>query len=378
MKRRGDVTFFLRTKRVPYLLNRAIKAGLSVSAVVLSSDGVALSVSRRQSAALRQILLEEEIDYSERGQNPFRALLARPVLLASLALTMAAIFLFGSFVYGVEITGNHYVNTSSIRAVLTENKVDGFVYKGAIDLEKIRGEIVALDGISFASVSVKGNRLYVDVKEEILPLSPEEENFAPVLAERAGVVTKIVAESGTPLVTVGDVVKEGDVLIAPVYTFTEGEAPAPAKGEVYALTVYTKEIVLPLFTLQNERTGAKTSFREIELFGRKISKESPSPYPSYDVTEKVILDCGFVRITEKTYFEKCEVTVCHDFDLEAPALIEKARAELLAEVPFHAYATGSVVAEQKKLDNMLYIVLYYTVAQRIDSLFLPDSGRAGR
>ena len=378
MKNFGDVTFFLRTKRVPYLLNRAMKAGISVSEVRLTAEGVSFKTSRRQSGDLRRILLKEEIEYRERGKNAFRALLRRPVLLASLALTMAAISVFGSFVYGVEITGNHYVNTASIRAVLTENKVDGFVYKGEIDLEKIREEIVALDGISFASVSVKGNRLYVNVKEEILSLSPEEENLSPVLAERAGVVTKIVAESGTPFVSVGDVVKEGDVLIAPVYAFTEGEAPAPAKGEVYASTVYTKEIVLPLFSVQNERTGAETSCREISLFGRKISEESASPYLSFDLTEKVIFDCGFLRVTEKTYLEKREITVCHDFDLEAPALLEKARAELLADVPFHAYATTGVLAEQKKLDNMLYVVLYYTVVQRIDSLFLPDSGSAGR
>lgn len=378
MKRLGGVTFFLRTKRVPYLLNRAMKAGISVSEVTLSSDGVSFRTSRRQSAELRRILLQEEIAYQESGENALRALLRRPVLLASLALTMAAIFVFGSFVYGVEITGNHYVNTASIRAVLAENKVDGFVYKGEIDLEKIRGEIVALEGISFASVSVKGNRLYVNVKEEIASLSPEEESFTPVLAGKAGVITKIVAESGTPLVSIGDAVKEGDVLIAPVYAFAEGEAPAPAKGEVYASTVYVKEIVLPLFSMQNERTGGETSFREISLFGRKISGETASPYPSFDFAEKVVFDCGFVCVTEKTYFEKSEITVCHDFDLEAPALIEKARAALLAEVPFHAYASGSVLAEQKKLDNMLYVVLYYTVVQRIDSLFLPDGSSAGR
>ena len=364
--RRATIT--IRTKRVPYLLNRACRAGISIGDVIIGHDEVTVTLPRKCRAPFLEILREEGVEYTDKTPT-FRF---RPVLAGSLLVTVVAIAIFGSFVYGVDISGNRFVNTSEIEAVLRENRVDGFAYKRELDLEAIRREIGAIQGVSFVSVGIKGSRLYVNVKEELPSDDVEAQNLDPILATRSGVVTKVVCESGTACVKTGDPVSIGDTLISPVYRFTEGEAPAPAKGEVWASTVYRKEIVLPQISVQNVRTGKEYTVRILRLFGREYASDTDIPFDRYDCTEKVLISAGFVSVIERRYYERADTIVCHDFDLEAPLLLEKARSELLAEVPFYAYASGGVVAEEKKMDNMYFAVLYYTVVQRIDSLFLPS------
>lgn len=356
------------------MINRATRAKISVYDITLGGDSFSCRVAWKNVKTFALLLQEEQIEYTLE-QTRFSlaaALKRRPFLIAGILIAFAMALVFGSFVYGVEITGNRYVNTSKIESVLLANKVDGFAYKGKVDVERIKMDVVALDGVSFASVKIKGSKLYVDVKEELPTVLPEDENYAPVLSACSGVVTKVVTESGTPCVKVGDTVRSGDVLIAPVYTFTEGESAAPAKGEVWAKTTYKEEIVLSEISVEKQLTGKVFRSRSVAFFGREILGFEDCPFSEYDLSETVISDAFGVRVTERLYREIRAATSYHDLDAEAPLHIEKALVELLSETPFYAYATGGVVTEQKKMDNMLYIVLYYTVEQRIDSLFLPN------
>ena len=80
-----------------------------------------------------------------------------------------------------------------------------------------------------------------------------------------------------------------------------------------------------------------------------------------------------IAVTEKIYRRRVSQTIYHDFDAEAPVLLLSAVRELLLSVSFHARERGGVRAVQKKLDNVLYIVVYYSIEQRIDPLFAARS-----
>ncbi len=376
--KRDRTRYAVPTKRAAYLMRKAVKAGVTIYDVTLGENKTAFSVERGGERALEAILTAERIERNrvrERtGKRILSFLKARPVFAAATVLSVMAFSFFQCFVYRTEISGNRFVNTKTIAAVLEAHKIDGFTFKGQVDVPSIRSDVSALDGVSFASVRIKGNRLLVEIKEELPSSDTEKESFEPVRARLSAVITKIVAESGTPFVKIGDKVKKGDVLIAPVYTFTEGEGLAPAKGEVYGVTTYKKEIVLPEISVQNERTGIKQAVRSLFVFGKEIGEEKAPPFSSYDLSEKVVFEAlgGSVRVVERTYYERRDAVVFHDFDLELPALIEKETQNLLSSVPFYAVTTGGVTVEQKKMDNILYIVLYYTVEQRLDSLFAPE------
>ena len=178
----------------------------------------------------------------------------------------------------------------------------------------------------------------------------------------------MIAQSGTPRVKAGDSVRSGDLLIQPVYAFTEGESPAPAAGEVWGIVTYQREVALASVTVESVLTGEYKKVRQVTLFRKEVGKTPSSPYQTYDREERLLYRGFGLQVKEIVYRKREAQTLYHDFDEEAPALTQKSVQTLLAGVPFIARERGAVTVTQKKVDNILFIVLYYTVEQRIDSL----------
>ncbi|MBO7389868.1 MAG: sporulation protein YqfD [Clostridia bacterium] len=366
------VTYRVSCRRSAFLLNRLLSAGLLLTDIEREQEKLCFSVSYEESARADALLSEYGFEYRKGGYLGAKALtlkvLSRPFLLSSILIAVVLVILSQSFVYSYSVSGNRLVNTSTVEDILREKGIAGIVSKRAIDTSELKRAVSSLDGVSFASVRLEGNRLLVEIKEELPRETPDEVYYSPVTSLSHAVVTRIVAETGTPAVRSGDIVSPGDELISPTYTFTEGEAPAPARGEVWGLVTYEKEVILPLFTIESVRTGEVFTSRSISLFGREGGSALP-PFSEYDIEERVVYRGIGVTVTEKTYRRRAAVTVCHDFDRELSSLTDAALSELLLSVPFHAGERGRVEVTQKKLDNVLYIVLYYTVEQRIDSSF---------
>ena len=368
--------FCVTCRRPTFLLNRLLRAGVLLDKIQNFDGKLRFYTLRKDAFIAENVLLQEGIDYekTELGvRSVLRRIFARPFLLAATVFAVVGVFLFSNFVYGYSIQGNSFVNTSRVEEVLRANAVDGFVWKGALDLDGIKTQLGALDGVSFASVKVTGSRLRVEIKEELPRETPDSLLYEPVLSVCSAVVTKIVAESGTPQVKAGDCVAPGNVLVAPVYAFTEGESPAPARAEVWGVVTYEKEVLLPLYTVESVLTGEVFCAKNLSLFGKTVGKEALPPFEDFDLEERIVYRGIGVTVTEKTYRRRVSQTVYHDFDAEAPVHLLEATQSLLLSVPFCARERGRVRAVQKKLDNVLYIVLYYSVEQRIDSLFAARS-----
>ena len=367
------VAFVVSCRRQAFLLGRLTASGILANSIERKGEKLCFSVPFSQASAVEALLSEYSFSYRRKGYRGAKALLrsvlARPFLLLSFILSIALIFVAQSFVYGYRITGNRYVNTSDIEEVLAEKGALGVVRKSDLNLEEIKRAVAAIEGISFASVKAEGTRLLVEVKEELPREDPDLPFYDKVTSLFSAVVTRVVVESGSPVVRSGDRVKVGDDLISPSHTFTEGEAPAPARGEVWGCVTYEKEVLLPLSTVETQRSGAVFRARRVSFFGKTLGEEALPPFSSYDLEERVLYRGMGVTVIESIYRETAPVTICHDFDLEAPHLLKEGISELLLAVPPSALERGSIRVTQKKVDNELCIVLYYSVEQRIDSLF---------
>lgn len=367
-------TFRVECRRATYYLNRLLTAGIAAEDIRVRSRELRFSVDRRCVSVVKEILIREGASYDVEGdlgvKSLFLRIAKRPFLTVAVFLSLVAVIFFESFVCAYSVKGNFYVNTESVVAVLRENGAVGFAPKGALDLDKIKREIGAIEGVSFASVRVEGNRLRVEIKEELPTREPEIPLETPLVSCENAVVTRVIAESGTPRVSPGDRVEKGALLIEPFYAFTEGGAPAPARGEVWGRVTYVRERFLPAMRVEEVRTGEIFRTRSVTFFGREIGGERAVPFSRYDLEEKVLFRGVGVEIREKVYLERAERTVCHDFDAEGRAYLLAAVSELLLSVPCDARERGVVRATQKSLDSVLHIVLYYSVEQRIDSLAL--------
>ena len=369
--------FTVFCRRPTFLLNRLLAAGVLLDKVQTSDGSFAFSTSYANALTVKKLFSEQGVRYRTDGylgvKNALKRLFIRPFLLASSLLAVMGVIVLSNFVYGYSVKGNLFVNTALVEEVLHNNAVDGFTWKGSLNVKNIKRELSALQGVSFASVKLVGSRLQVEIKEELPQDTPDALRFEPVTSLYSAVVTRVVAESGTPQVKAGDKVSPGDVLVAPVYAFTEGEAPAPARAEVWGIVTYEKEVILPSYTVESVLTGETFSARSLSVFGKSVGKEALPPFDAYDLEERAIYRAAGIAVTEKIYRRRVSQTIYHDFDAEAPVLLLSAVRELLLSVSFHARERGGVRAVQKKLDNVLYIVVYYSVEQRIDPLFAARS-----
>ena len=90
--------------------------------------------------------------------------------------------------------------------------------KSKLNCERIAKDIrKEFDDVIWVSVSIQGSRLMIQVKEntDTVPQKVnKEEKVTDLVASENGEVMEIIARSGVPLVSVGDKVKKGDVLVS--------------------------------------------------------------------------------------------------------------------------------------------------------------------
>ncbi len=161
----------------------------------------------------------------------------RAFLLAGAVLFAAACCLSDTFVLRVEVTGSGAYLKNAVLGVAREAGVKTFAPYRENSAFIVSG-VLALPSVTFCSVHKRGSVVYIDVQTEREGALPADN--APLKADRGGVLRGVTAVCGTPLVSVGDAVSAGDVLIAPY-----GADGAPCLVSGYAVTECTATVSYP-------------------------------------------------------------------------------------------------------------------------------------
>lgn len=192
----------------------------------------------------------------------FRQWKKRKVLLAGACGFFAALYWLSGFVWFLEIKGAPAVLAEHVERVAEEKGL----YVGA-RLESVSGRAVEkqllmeLPGIAWVGVSFTGTKAVVEIVEKVAP--PTKASAAGnLVAAKAGVITECISILGEKVVQVGDVVREGDLLIraVPVRLSGDREQGTQADGIVKAKISYESLGEAPLrraiYTPTKERAYA--------------------------------------------------------------------------------------------------------------------------
>ena len=132
--------------------------------------------------------------------------------------------------------------------------------RSAIDTGRIRWKMLQLQpDMTFFSLNIQGNRLTVEAYGESPPSELLDQSaVTKVVAARDGVVRRILAQDGQPVVKAGDAVSAGDTLISGLVPPTREEGNyhlTHGRGEVEAYTAYHTARVRALTTEKKAYTG---------------------------------------------------------------------------------------------------------------------------
>ncbi|MGN1104479.1 MAG: sporulation protein YqfD [Candidatus Coproplasma sp.] len=133
---------------------------------------------------------------------------------------IALCLLSQSFVLKVQVTGNAAYLTEQVLSVAEECGVKKYTTCPDLDKPLLTSRITSFENVEFCSVTRKGWALIIDV--HVQPQSGQSVNPSPLKAQRAGVIKSLTVLSGTPLKSVGDEVKQGEVIIGNYEVLADG------------------------------------------------------------------------------------------------------------------------------------------------------------
>jgi len=160
---------------------------------------------------------KSQVEIKEKKGVPFllHKYRKRKIFIGLLIIFAIIISITSRFIWNIEVTGNTDIQTEEILQALSENGLNIGAYKSKIDLAGIINKVrLNRDDIAWIGISLKGTNAIVKVKE--VTKAPEiikEDEFCNIVSNKSGMITKISVQNGTAVAKVGDIVKEGDLLV---------------------------------------------------------------------------------------------------------------------------------------------------------------------
>lgn len=194
------------------------------------------------------------------GSRDRRTLRRRlPLLLIALAVLLT-LLLSSFFIWEIELVGGGELSRGELMRALEECGVAPGVFVPALDVDAVRGRMLArVPELAWMTVNVRGSRARV----VLLPRKAKPEIFreaeaADVVASRTGIVTRVSALSGKPLVKSGQAVLRGETLVSGTLdSITNAPRAVRARAEVLAETWYEITAVSPAQTGKSAGSGRR-------------------------------------------------------------------------------------------------------------------------
>ena len=163
------------------------------------------------------------VEIKEKIGLPFRLLKLkeRKMILFGFLTVCVIIFLLTSSIWKIDIIGNEQVASEQIISVLKDNNIYIGKLKFGMDKDNVKNVLIDnYDHFSFISVSIKGTKMTIELKEQDIPPEEIDKSYpANIVAKKKGVIVKVVPKNGKAVVEKGQVVSEGSILISGALTY---------------------------------------------------------------------------------------------------------------------------------------------------------------
>jgi similar to stage IV sporulation protein len=256
----------------------------------------------------------------------------RKAFFAGAVLFMALMYIMTSFIWSVEISGNKKLKTDELEKTLAKYGVKTGVLKYRIDANKaVTGMMLDNDDISWISINVRGTKVRVEVRERIeIPYIIPRHIPCDVVAEKDGIIKRVIATEGIEAVGEGDSVRKGQVLISGSIPLKEGNnrfKKVHAMGTVIARTWYEEEVPVVTKVTERIKTGRVKNDHALVIFSWKIDiLRKKNKFDCYSVSKTG----KKLKIGEDLVFPIEWVTVTYHEEQTAEAVISEENAKKAA------------------------------------------------
>lgn len=215
---------------------------------------------------------------------------SRVGLIAGAVIGSALIMLSTMFVWEIQVIGCENVSKNTVLTALRENGLHSGRMLLDICCKQVAVQTVcSVPELSSVAINTKGTYVYVKVLERRKSngIYVPGEGTAHVVAGHDGHIEEIIALKGKAVVSKGDVVKKGDLLITGLYDgYTQTKIAVRADGLVLARAYLDYVCTVPLDMPFKEYSGKSTKKISYNMFGMQLNLflDSGIPFDNFDLS----------------------------------------------------------------------------------------------
>jgi len=305
---RGYIVIQVQGAGVERLINLALCRGIRLWDIARQpGDLVVMKTHPHSFRFLRPLVRQTScrVRITHKGGIPFTIahFRRRSTMVAGATLFVLMLYLATSFIWFVDVTapeGLSLVKEEEIRERAARAGLRPGVWRNKVDVDHVKIQLEdQFPLLAWTGVEIHGTRARIQVVERVL-IPPELDKRLPahVVATRDGVVQEILVLMGEPVVTEGQTVQRGQVLISGAVSpqppsVPKGTSPSQptryvrARGVVRARVWYEAVAEYPHSLVEEKPTGRKTSQWSIRLNYKEVILKKPRmSYQAYRVFEE--------------------------------------------------------------------------------------------
>lgn len=287
----GRVTFELEYSE--RLLSAIVRSDNSFGKMISCGDTIKIdlpSLSRKRFLALVSAA-DARILSEVRSGLPYILLQyrRRVGVLLGIPIFLFLIIYPSLFIWEINISGSSAVPTELILDALAKEGLGVGCRTHDIDVAEISTRtLLECDGLSWMAINISGTTAEVVVRESVKPSTPlDDKTPSNLVAVCDGIIERIELISGQSVVSAGQTVRGGQVLISGFYEGRDGSTYTlePSVGKVYARVKKVISESVPTFGSKLMPTGRVTSYRSFYFFGKEFALpcDKSDPYENSSV-----------------------------------------------------------------------------------------------
>lgn len=284
---RGSCTLSITAQHRTAAMNLCMQMSIPYTNFVWREDGgiqfdCSVSSARKLLAACHKQEIEAEILACVGIPKLLKRLRVRVGLVVGAVLAIALVVLSGLFVWDVQVSGNEKLTEGEVVEALRACGFGVGSYLPSLRVREIENRVLmASEDIGWISINTDGTVARVQIIEHVSGESGEgtssTKNPANLIALADGQIEYLELYRGNAVVTVGQAVTKGELLVSGLYDSKTGNFRyTHAAGRVMARTERVLEVEFPF--LYEEKVYDEPYLQEVELsffdFSQKIFKNS--------------------------------------------------------------------------------------------------------
>ena len=364
---------------VERFLNHLIRNGINVYNVnKINSTKIQFCVDRYDMNNFKKVYRGSNYDIKVKQKTglPFilKRIYKRKAMWICAVVSLCLLMLTSQFVTDIYIQVPEGIKKEEIRKELYEAGLKPGVYKKKIDRKQLRDHIMLkFDQVAYMSINVKGTNIFVTVTKKAESLKAEEQsNYCNIIAQKNGIIEKVIPRSGNAVKASGDIVKKGDILIS--------GADTKSIPEVWASTFYEVTKSASYNEVTKQKTGESKNVYTIMFYDDKYTLRRNISYKDYVIENKEyklsLGDYTFpIKIKISTFYETKDVKVSKDKDELKKDLSNKVLKDLDYIIPASAKLLD-VKHNYNVKNNMLEYTITVTTSENIAQIDMLTKSQA--